>query len=102
MATLLLAMAAIALRPLDHAASGRRGRTPCVAFLSRPVEGVIGLAMLVVPAGELMRSFWSGPERPARHRLAPARPARRGPGGIGGVGLPGCSLSADTAGKPGG
>ena len=60
MATLLLAMAAIALTATDHAASGRAVALLAVAFLTRPVEGVRGLAMLVVPAGEIMGAFGLG------------------------------------------
>ena len=65
-ATMMLAMAAIALRPLDHQTPGGRGRGLGVGFPSRPVMGVVGLAMLVVPVIELVRGRWRGRMRPVR------------------------------------
>jgi glycosyltransferase involved in cell wall biosynthesis/O-antigen/teichoic acid export membrane protein len=59
MATLLLAVAAIALRPLTMRRLGCAVALLVVAFLSRPVEGAIGLAMLVVPGAELTRMRWN-------------------------------------------
>ena len=64
LATLLLVMAAIALRPLTMRRLAAAGVLLAVAFLSRPVEGVVGLAMLVVPAIELVRGRWPGRVRP--------------------------------------
>jgi glycosyltransferase involved in cell wall biosynthesis/O-antigen/teichoic acid export membrane protein len=59
MATLLLAVVAIALRPLTMRRLACAVALLVVAFLSRPVEGAIGLAMLVVPAAELTRRRWN-------------------------------------------
>jgi glycosyltransferase involved in cell wall biosynthesis/O-antigen/teichoic acid export membrane protein len=56
MAMLLLAVAAVALRPLTMRRLACAVALLVVAFLSRPVEGAIGLAMLVVPAAELTRA----------------------------------------------
>jgi hypothetical protein len=59
MATLLLAVAAVALRPLTMRRLACAVALLVVAFLSRPVEGAIGLAMLAVPAAELTRRRWN-------------------------------------------
>jgi len=64
LATLMLVMAAIALRPLTLRRLAAAVVLLAVAFLSRPVEGVVGLAMLVVPAIELVRGRWPGRVRP--------------------------------------
>jgi dolichyl-phosphate-mannose-protein mannosyltransferase len=64
LATLMLVMAAIALRPLTMRRLAAAVVLLAVAFLSRPVEGVVGLAMLVVPAIELARRRWPGRVRP--------------------------------------
>jgi hypothetical protein len=64
LATLLIVMAAIALRPLTMRRLAAAAVLLAVAFLSRPVEGVVGLAMLVVPAIELVRGRWLGRVRP--------------------------------------
>jgi glycosyltransferase involved in cell wall biosynthesis/O-antigen/teichoic acid export membrane protein len=66
MATLLLVVAAIALRPLTMRRLACAVALLVVAFLSRPVEGAIGLAMLVVPAAELTRSRWNSSGHPVR------------------------------------
>jgi hypothetical protein len=58
LATLALAMAAIALRPLTMRRLACAVALLVVAFLARPVEGVIGLAMLAVPAARLAWSRW--------------------------------------------
>ena len=64
LATLMLVMAAIALRPLTMRRLAAAVALLAVAFLSRPVEGVVGLAMLVVPAIQLVRGRWPGRVRP--------------------------------------
>jgi glycosyltransferase involved in cell wall biosynthesis/O-antigen/teichoic acid export membrane protein len=64
--TLLLVMAAIALRPLTVRRTTAAVALISAAFLSRPVEGVIGLAMLVVPAIESMQGRWPCRGRPVR------------------------------------
>ena len=56
MAALLLAVAAIALRPLTTRRLAAATPLLAVAFLCRPVEGFIGAGMLVVPAASLLRS----------------------------------------------
>ena len=56
MAALLLAVAAIALRPLTTWRLAAAAALLTVAFLCRPVEGVIGVAMLLVPAVSLLGS----------------------------------------------
>jgi hypothetical protein len=56
MAALLLAVAAIALRPLTTWRLAAAAALLTVAFLCRPVEGVIGVAMLLVPAVSLLHS----------------------------------------------
>jgi hypothetical protein len=63
---LLLAMAAIALRPLTMRRLTSAVAVIAVGFLSRPVVGIIGLVMLVVPATEIVRGRWPGRGRPAR------------------------------------
>jgi hypothetical protein len=55
-AALLLAVAAIALRPLTMRHLAAATALLAVAFLCRPVEGFIGAGMLVVPAASLLRS----------------------------------------------
>jgi hypothetical protein len=64
--TLLLAMAAIALQPLTMRRLASAVAVISVGFLSRPVMGIIGLAMLVVPAIELVRGRWPSRARPVR------------------------------------
>jgi hypothetical protein len=66
-AALLLAVAAIALRPLTMRRLAAATALLAVAFLCRPVEGVVGAAMLVVPTLSLLHP------RPAR------QPMRAGP-----------------------
>jgi hypothetical protein len=56
LAALLLAVAAIALRPLTWRRLAAAVVLLATAFLCRPVEGVIGAAMLVVPAVSLLRA----------------------------------------------
>jgi hypothetical protein len=62
MATLLLAVAAIALRPLTMRRLAGAVALLVVAFLSRPVVGVVGAAMLLVPAACLISSGLPRPE----------------------------------------
>ena len=102
LATLLLLLAAIVLRPLTMRRLAVAAVLIVVAFLSRPVAGVIGLAMLVLPVIELGRGRRHGQEHRARTRLGHACPARRGSCPVGGVLLPGCPLSAGPEGRPGG
>ncbi|HUY49470.1 MAG TPA: glycosyltransferase family 39 protein [Streptosporangiaceae bacterium] len=64
--TLLLATAAIALRPLTMRRLTCAVAVVAVGFLSRPVVGIVGLAMLVVPAIELVRGRWPSRGRPVR------------------------------------
>ena len=59
MATLLLVVVAIVLRPLTMRRLACAVALLVVAFLSRPVEGAVGLAMLAVPAAELTRKRWN-------------------------------------------
>jgi hypothetical protein len=61
LAALLLAVAAIALRPLTLRRLAAAAALLTLAFLCRPVEGVIGAAMLVVPTASLLRSRYGGP-----------------------------------------
>jgi hypothetical protein len=68
LATLLLAVVVIALRPMTMRRLAPAAALIAVAFLSRPVEGIIGLAMLVVPAIQLLRWRWAGHGRQARTR----------------------------------
>jgi|GEM_PF-193804 len=57
---LLLAMAAIALRPLTMRRLAAATAIIAVGFMSRPVLGIVCLAMLVVPAVRLLRGRWPG------------------------------------------
>ncbi len=52
---LLLAMAAIALRPLTMRRLAAATAVIAVSFLTRPVMGIVCLAMLVIPAAQLVR-----------------------------------------------
>jgi len=63
MAALLLAVAAIALRPLTMRSLAAATALLTVAFLCRPVEGAVGAAMLVVPALSLLRGWRPDPEQ---------------------------------------
>lgn len=64
MATLLLAMAAIALGPLTLKRLASAVVLTAMAFLSRPVLGITGLVMLLMPAIDVARNRWAGRERP--------------------------------------
>ena len=104
MATLLLAVVAIALRPLTMRRLACAVALLVVAFLSRPVEGAIGLAMLVVPAAELTRRRWNSSAYSVQ-QVAPACPALRNSGpGVSGARFRGHPLSANLdaslAGRP--
>jgi 4-amino-4-deoxy-L-arabinose transferase-like glycosyltransferase len=55
---LLLGMAAIALRPLTMRRLAAATAVIAVSFLTRPVMGVICLAMLVIPAARLLPGRW--------------------------------------------
>jgi hypothetical protein len=68
MAALLLAVAAIALQPLTMRRLACAVALLGVVFGCRPVEGVIGSAMLLVPAVSLLRSRWPDPEQRLRAR----------------------------------
>jgi hypothetical protein len=61
LAALLLAVAAIALRPLTIRRLAAATALLAVAFLCRPVEGFIGAGMLVVPAASLLCSRRGAP-----------------------------------------
>jgi hypothetical protein len=61
MAAMALAMAAIALRPLTIRRLGYAVALIVVTFLCRPVEGVMGLAMLAVPTAGFVRGHWPSP-----------------------------------------
>lgn len=65
--TLLLVMAAIALRPLTMRRLAGAVAIIAVAFLARPVMGVVGLAMLAVPVIALVRGRAAG----RGHRVQP-------------------------------
>ena len=64
--TLVLVMAAIALRPLTMRGLSFAVAVIAVALLTRPVMGFTGLAMLAVPTIAAVRGRWTGPGRPAR------------------------------------
>jgi hypothetical protein len=66
MAAMALAMAAIALRPLTIRRLGCAVALIVVSFLCRPVEGVMGLAMLAVPTAHFVRSHWPSPHGAGR------------------------------------
>jgi glycosyltransferase involved in cell wall biosynthesis/O-antigen/teichoic acid export membrane protein len=57
---LLLAMAAIALRPLTMRRLMAATAVIAVSFLSRPVMGIVCLAMLASPVAQLTRGRWHG------------------------------------------
>jgi len=69
---LLLAMAAIALRPLTMRRLAAATAIIAVCFLSRPVLGIVCFAMLAVPAVRMLRGRWPGhgPGAPAGTRVA--------------------------------
>jgi hypothetical protein len=64
--TLLLAMTAIALRPLTMRRLTGAVAIIAVGFLSRPVMAICCLAMLLAPAVELVRGRWPGRRSPVR------------------------------------
>jgi hypothetical protein len=66
LATLLLAMAAIALRPLTMRRLAGMTVLIVMAFLARPVEGVVCVAMAVLPTIRLWRGRGPGQGHPVR------------------------------------
>jgi len=66
MAALALAIAAIALRPLTVRRLGCAVALIVVALLCRPVEGVMGLAMMAVPTAGFVRGHWPSPHDAGR------------------------------------
>jgi hypothetical protein len=66
MATMALAIAAIALWPLTIRRLGCAVVLIVVTFLCRPVEGVMGLAMMAVPTAAFVRSRWPSPDGAGR------------------------------------
>lgn len=66
LSALLLAMAAIALRPLTMRRLAGATAVIAISFMTRPVLGIVCLAMLVVPAAQLVRGRLRGQESSAR------------------------------------
>jgi hypothetical protein len=66
LAALLLAMAAIALRPLTMRRLAGATAVIAISFMTRPVLGIVCLAMLIVPAAQLVRDLLRGQGPAAR------------------------------------